>query len=145
MPDPAPLPTHPVIFFDGFCGLCDRFISWVLQQPTVEQFRFSPLQGETFSLIKSHFPDLEEVDSILLYLPKTDSSPARVLIYSDATLAILKRLSFPYSFLGKISCLFPRPVRNFVYKAIAARRLKIFGKRDSCRLPSTKERALFLE
>src|ERR1700722_5584985 len=42
---PADSP-HPVIFFDGVCGLCNRFVDFVLRQDPSGYFQFSPLQGE---------------------------------------------------------------------------------------------------
>src|SRR5262249_40586965 len=37
----------PVIFFDGVCGLCDRWVSFVLARDRRNEFLFATLQGET--------------------------------------------------------------------------------------------------
>jgi predicted DCC family thiol-disulfide oxidoreductase YuxK len=36
--------TH-VVFFDGVCGLCDRWVQFVLPRDRGARFRFAPLQG----------------------------------------------------------------------------------------------------
>jgi predicted DCC family thiol-disulfide oxidoreductase YuxK len=41
--------------------------------------------------------------------------------------------------------LVPRFIRDAVYDWVARNRYGWFGKRDSCRLPSSEERAVFLD
>lgn len=38
---------HPVIFFDGVCGLCNGFVDFALARDRRGVFRFATLQGET--------------------------------------------------------------------------------------------------
>src|SRR5207247_9951781 len=38
---------HPIIFFDGVCAMCNRFVDLILRADRREVFRFAPLQGET--------------------------------------------------------------------------------------------------
>ena len=38
---------QPVLFFDGVCGLCNKFIDFLLRRKNIKRLRFSPLQGET--------------------------------------------------------------------------------------------------
>src|SRR2546430_17318441 len=38
---------HPIIFFDGVCAMCNRFVDLVLRADRRDVFRFAPLQGET--------------------------------------------------------------------------------------------------
>ena len=42
----ADRPTN-VVFFDGVCGLCNRFVDFVLSRDRRAAIRFAPLQGET--------------------------------------------------------------------------------------------------
>src|SRR5688572_5247615 len=36
-----------IIFFDGYCGLCNGFVDFVIARDSKAVFRFAPLQGET--------------------------------------------------------------------------------------------------
>src|SRR4029453_979242 len=38
---------HPVVFFDGACGMCNRLVRWVMARDLATSLRFAPLQGET--------------------------------------------------------------------------------------------------
>ena len=38
---------HPILFFDGVCGLCNCFVDFLLIRDSQRLFRFAPLQGET--------------------------------------------------------------------------------------------------
>src|SRR5206468_5141070 len=49
---PAAPPTHdftahPVVFFDGVCGLCNASVDYILARDVAGVFRFAPLQGTT--------------------------------------------------------------------------------------------------
>jgi len=63
---------------------------------------------------------------------------------STAILMTLRRLGGFYGFLGAVGLMVPMPIRDSVYRFVAARRYRMFGKRDSCRLPTPDERELFL-
>src|SRR2546422_9892759 len=38
---------HPIIFFDGVCAMCNRFVDLILRADRRDVFRFAPLEGET--------------------------------------------------------------------------------------------------
>ncbi|MGD9856799.1 MAG: thiol-disulfide oxidoreductase DCC family protein, partial [Planctomycetaceae bacterium] len=38
---------HPIVFFDGVCGLCSRVVDFVMARDPQGVFRFAPLQGQT--------------------------------------------------------------------------------------------------
>ena len=39
--------SKPVLFFDGVCGLCNRFVDFVLKYDGDGRVLFAPLQGTT--------------------------------------------------------------------------------------------------
>src|SRR4026209_3041846 len=48
----GPVADHPIVFYDGDCGLCDRFVRWMLRRDRrARRYRFAPLQGETARLM----------------------------------------------------------------------------------------------
>ncbi len=133
----------PIIFFDGYCGLCDQFISRVLRDPGAAQFRFAPLQGDTFQTVLKELPSLAEIDSLIVIEGNPGSRTAHVR--SDASVFIGSRMKSGWlPTLSKVTRLFPRSLRDFGYRRVAKARYKVWGKRVTCRLPTPEERALFL-
>lgn len=133
----------PIIFFDGYCGLCDQFVSRVLRDPGASQFRFAPLQGVTFQNVLKELPALAAIDSLIVIEGSEGNRKAHVR--SDASVFIGSRMKSGWlPALSKVTRLFPRPLRDFGYRTIAGVRYRVWGKRDTCRLPSPEERALFL-
>ena len=130
-----------IIFFDGVCGLCNRTVDFVLSEDQARNFLFSPLQGETFRRIAQGHPEILNVDSLFVLRPVPKGE--ELLQRSDAFLYILDKLP-RFRWLARLGYVCPAPIRNFVYRLIAATRYPIWGRRDSCRLPSPEERTRFL-
>jgi predicted DCC family thiol-disulfide oxidoreductase YuxK len=130
-----------IIFFDGLCGLCNRTVDFVLRTDRERNFLFSPLQGETFQRIARGHPETKNVDSI--FVLRRSPEGEELLLRSDAILYILNKLP-RFRWLGRLGYICPAPIRNLLYRLIAANRYPIWGKRDSCRLPTTEEKTRFL-
>ena len=127
--------THPVLFFDGVCGLCNWFVDLLLKADNRDLFRFAPLQGETASRM----------------LGRQDGDPRSFLLLdqvkqyeqSDAVLLAVGRLGGAWR-LAALLFVFPRPLRDLVYRFVARNRYSWFGRRDVCRLPTPEEQDRFL-
>ena len=130
-----------IIFFDGICGLCNRTVDFVLREDREEKFLSSPLQGETFKRLTRSHPEALNADSIFVLRRGQDKEI--LLQRSDAFLHILENLP-RYRWLALIGKRFPKPTRDSLYRLIAATRYRIWGKLDSCRIPSPAEKAKFL-
>ena len=63
---------------------------------------------------------------------------------SDAVLNLLAGLGGLWRIAATLGLLFPRSIRNAVYSQVQKRRYNIFGKHDTCRIPTPAERARFL-
>jgi predicted DCC family thiol-disulfide oxidoreductase YuxK len=127
----------PVIFFDGVCGLCNRFIDFVIRRDTGAVFRFAPLQGET---ARDRLPDADvrEVNTMVL------CDEQGIFRKSTAAVRILSRLGGVWRVIGGALRLMPRPLRDAGYSLVARYRYAIFGKKETCRIPTAAERARFL-
>jgi len=134
------LTRYPVIFFDGYCGLCDRFISRVIAHPRAGRLRFAPQQGQTFAALVEEGIVAKGLDSIVVF----DPVGGIIFTRSDATIFILSQLGGLDGVLAGLLRWCPRMVRDGGYRLIAACRFMFFGRRDTCRLPSPEERTLFL-
>jgi predicted DCC family thiol-disulfide oxidoreductase YuxK len=130
-----------ILFFDGVCGLCNKTVDFVLQADRNRVFLYSPLQGQTFRQIGRGHPEIANLDSIVVL--SHESGAEELLQRSDAILFILQHLP-GYRWLARFGRLVPRPVRDSMYRLVAVTRYRIWGKRDSCRLPSQDEITRFL-
>ena len=131
-----PHPTHPIVFFDGLCGLCNRSVDLLLRWDTKGVLRFAPLQGETARRLLPA-PQVRDLDSLVLV-------DARGMhLRSTAALRALEHLGGAWRGAALLRWV-PGVVRDAVYGWVARHRYRWFGKKESCRLPSPAERERFL-
>ena len=128
----------PIIFFDGVCGMCNRFVNIVIKADKKQVFRYAPLQGET---AKAMLPPLgdDPREWSMLYVDERG-----MYDQSDASLEVYRRLGGFWRVLSWAQIV-PSYLRTPVYRFIARHRYKVMGKKDVCRIPSEEERALFLD
>lgn len=126
-----------MIFFDGVCGGCNRFVDFVIRTDSRREIFFSPVQGETaaeFFLYQNEPPREWKI----AYLDENGIHEG-----ADAVLLVLKRLGGFWK-LPAFLIYVPRPVKDYFYGIVSRNRYSIFGKRDTCRVPSPEERDRFL-
>jgi len=129
--------THPVLFFDGVCGLCNYYVDFVMQRDPQGKFRFAPLQGEAAAEVLSE-ADRQNLKSLVLL------KNGRQYRRTAAVVRILWELSFLWQIAGTLLWLIPGPLRNLGYNTVAKFRYSMFGKKETCRMPSPEERSRFL-
>lgn len=127
----------PIIFFDGVCGLCNRAVDFLIRRDKNRLFRFAPLQGKTASIV---------LPSALLDQPETIVCKNGDVLYykSNAILHILIQIGGGWK-LAVLLYVIPKFIRDLCYDMVAHNRYKVFGKKESCRLPSPEEREVFLD
>lgn len=128
---------RPIIFFDGVCALCNGFVDLMLRVDRKKVFLFAPIQGETARELLPPFGEDPEEWS-MVYLDERG-----IHDQSDASLEVYRRLGGFWTPLGWLRFV-PRFVRNPIYRVIARNRYRLFGKRETCRIPTSAERARFL-
>ena len=130
--------ARPIIFYDDVCVMCNGFVNLILRIDRRRQFYFAPLGGETSRKV---LPPLSDDPSqwSMVYVDEVG-----IHDQSDASLEVYRRIGGLWGFLS-LARLFPRWVRNPVYRVIARNRYRWFGKRDTCRLPSAEEKEQFLD
>ena len=127
----------PVVFYDGECGLCDRFVRRLLRADKGRRLRFATLQGETAREVVG--------------APQGDSANWSVKLLDEDGLherstAALRALAHAGGVwkLAKAFLLVPRAIRDAVYRFVATNRFRWFGRVDTCMLPSPALRERFL-
>jgi len=133
-PEPA---DRPVVFFDGVCGLCNATVDFFLKRDRRGQFLFAPLQGET-AQERLDARDTEDLGTVVL------RENGKTYRRSSAVTRMLWKLGGAWGVVGAFLWLIPWPIRDLGYKLIAAFRYRLFGKKDSCRMPTPEERSRFL-
>lgn len=124
-----------IIFFDGYCGLCDRFITEIFLRDKKHHFYFAPLQGPTASRT---FNTPVPGDSVIYWKEE------KALTKSQAVLEILQDLGGFYSLFG-VWRVVPVFLRDLIYDFIASHRYGWFGQSNTCRRPNEQEKIYFLD
>lgn len=130
-------PQKPVIFFDGVCGLCNWFVDWTMARDPNAKFLFSPLQGTTAERLLTEADRLDLASVVVL-------TPRGLLRRSSAVVFVMKELGGKWSALGTLLWVIPSPLRDFGYALVAKLRYRLFGTKETCRIPSPTERKRFL-
>ena len=130
-----------IVFYDGYCVLCSISVYFILYRDHRAKFRFASLQSD-FSkriLTKSGYPitHIQNLNNVVYLRNEV------LKIKSDAVLFILWDIGGIYR-ISFLVYLLPRVVRDFAYDRIAKLRYRIFGKRDTCRVPTPQEISRFL-
>lgn len=118
--------NNPIIFFDGNCNLCNRFIRLLLKLDKNKVFRFISLKSESAAQIpalKNYL--IPPYQTVILYKDN------RVITRSDAVIEIINLLNYPWKFFRIIKFL-PKKMRDWFYELVSQNRYKIFGRSESC-------------
>ncbi|MCO5052562.1 MAG: DCC1-like thiol-disulfide oxidoreductase family protein [Verrucomicrobiae bacterium] len=128
-----------IVFYDGVCGLCQRWVRFLLQRDKAQTLRFAPLQGETAKARTDLPTELRTVVFIL----RPGTPDEQIFTRSEAALRLLEHLGGIWRVVSWLRII-PRGVRDGIYDFIARRRYRWFGKDESCPLPPTEWQARFL-
>ena len=124
----------PVLLFDGVCNFCNDTVNFLIKHDKRSLIRFTPLQSEAGqSLLNSFDYDGEQLSTLVVI------ADGNLYTRSDAALQLCKYLGGGWHLL-RVFRLVPRPLRNAVYDWIARNRYRWFGKKETCRMPTEKER-----
>lgn len=126
----------PIIFYDGVCGLCNRFVRWAIARDPSAKLKLAPLQGSTAGQLLGPIPS--PPDSIILW------NHGQAWRESSAALKILTYLKFPWPIFS-VFRLVPPLIRNPIYRWVARNRYRWFGKSEVCELPPAEIRERFLD
>lgn len=123
------------MLFDGTCAFCEGAVVFIAKRDPRRYFRFGASQSpESGALLARYGIARDRATSIVLI------EGDRAYCYSTASLRIAARLSFPWS-LWRLCLLVPRPLRDAVYRAVAAIRHRLAGRSNACNIPPPEIRA----
>ena len=127
-----------IIFYDGLCAMCNRFIRILITLDKKEKFLLAPLQGKNGKILQNKFSkELKGIDSVIFY-------NKQVYTKSSAVINILSELGGIYK-LAYIFNIIPSFISDSIYDYIARNRFQWFGKLDKCPIPEKKNISRFLD
>ena len=130
--------AHGTLFYDGECGLCDRFVQFVLRRDRREYFQFATLQSEDG---RSQVAKMDPSDMDLQTMVLVEAG--RPYTRSTAALRICRRLAAPWPLMYGFMAI-PKPLRDGVYSFVAARRKRWFKPPEACPVLPPELRRRFL-
>jgi predicted DCC family thiol-disulfide oxidoreductase YuxK len=136
-----------LVIFDGHCGLCNRSVRWCLRRDRGDRMRFVASESpKVAALLARH--GIEGAGAIvpdsMVVVRDAGGADERSLVRSEATLALLSELPRPWPLVAAVARWVPRAVRDAAYRLIARWRFRIWGRLESCPLPTAEERGRFL-
>jgi predicted DCC family thiol-disulfide oxidoreductase YuxK len=129
-----------IVLFDGVCNLCNASVQFIIDRDPAQRFRFAPLQSDfAKELLRERGVTVPEGDPDTIILVEGE----RVHVRSGAALRIARHLSGAWKLLA-VFLVVPWFLRDLGYLIVAKLRYRLFGKSDTCRVPTPELRARFL-
>ena len=185
---------HPILLYDGVCGLCNRMVQFILRRDAAGVFRFASLQSSLAGqILARHGADAAELDTVYVVV-NYGLVDEEILSRSDAVLFMLRHLGaaeLRSAHPGSFDCaqdglrpgsthtearpgpteakatadstgvlkpgltrwriaawllqVLPRRLRDFGYRVVARNRYRVFGRYDTCPMPTDQTRSRFLD
>jgi predicted DCC family thiol-disulfide oxidoreductase YuxK len=130
--------ARAILLFDGECNVCDRTVRFVAPRDPKGRIAFAALQSPTGRrLLERAGLVPHRMDTVVLL--EGDA----VHLRSSAVLRVVRKLSGGWPLLYAL-WIIPRPLRDWLYDAFAARRYDWFGRREECLLSSPELASRFL-
>jgi predicted DCC family thiol-disulfide oxidoreductase YuxK len=132
-----------LLLYDGVCALCNGAVVFLMKRDTLDRLRYAPLQSSLGREVLARFGIRTFPDGVVLVTGALTASE-RIYQRSEAVVAALEFLGSPWPAAGRILSLIPRNLRDWGYGIIARLRYRIFGRYDTCPLPSAEQRGRLL-
>jgi predicted DCC family thiol-disulfide oxidoreductase YuxK len=136
---------HPIILYDGTCGICYRLNQFVLRHDPGGIFLFATLQSSFAKpILARHGATPNELDTVYIVFHYNQHNEI-LSTRSYAFAAVLKQLGGVWWFTGCMLGRVPKPVRDRVYRFVVRHRARLFGSPTSP-LPSVvQDHSRFLD
>lgn len=129
----------PVVVFDGECALCHGAVLWIIRRDRRGLFRFASSQSPVgCELLAKAAAGPPGPGSVVLI------DERGVHVESAAVLRIAMLLGWPWRAVGAAGWL-PRGWLDGLYRFVARNRVRWFGRRDACIMPTPEVAARLLD
>jgi len=130
-----------IVLFDGVCNLCSHAVQFIIRHDKAQHFQFAPQQSEVGQrLLAQHglIASQALAESVVVI------EGEKVWLASEAVFYILYRLGGVWRLLAVLRFL-PKGLRDRLYRWVAHNRYRIFGRRESCLVPTPELKQRFLD
>ena len=118
-----------IVLFDGTCGFCEGSVRFIARRDPGGYFRFAPSQWpQAQAALAARGLTREAARSLVLV--EGDA----VYLRSTAALRIAAHLTAPWRW-ARVLIVVPRPIRDGVYRVVAAIRHRLAARSTACDLP----------
>jgi predicted DCC family thiol-disulfide oxidoreductase YuxK len=136
-----------LVIYDGYCGLCNASIHWLLRRDRDDRLRFAPSNNPALAPLLAAYPvapDSSGAPGSVLVVRLPFSAHPQVFVRSRAILAALRVLPFPWPAVAILLGLVPALLADPVYRLIARWRYRFWGRLEICPLPTPDQQSHFL-
>lgn len=128
-----------ILFYDGVCSFCDFMVQFILKFDSNKRFMFCALQSESGEkILQDHGYQQIELDTLVIL------HDGKIYTESTAVLTTLKILGGIWT-LFLVFKIIPTTIRDGAYRMFARNRYRLFGKKETCRIPSKEQREQFID
>lgn len=120
-----------IILYDGECNYCDAIVQFLIRADKKDVFKFAHISSRTGSELLKKFGIDPILHDSFIYVKANE-----YYMYSDGAGQVLLQLGGAYAVMGKILLTIPLTIRDAIYKWVARNRYKLFGRKQSCDIPS---------
>lgn len=157
------LESKSIILFDGVCNLCNTTVDFLMRRDGQDRLRFAALQSEAAQIMlrsvgveagglgdPSLFKSENPPQATGGYGPQNEWTTViliqgnKVHVRSAAIFRALQELGFFWRMIGFLGLCLPAFMRDGLYRCVSRWRYTVFGRRETCRIPSPEERKKFL-
>jgi predicted DCC family thiol-disulfide oxidoreductase YuxK len=126
------------LLFDGVCNLCNGWVRFVIARDPAARLRLAAVQSPAGQAILAACGlSTEDFDTMVFV------EDGKAYLKSAAFLRAVRYLSFPWPWLAA-GLAVPRPLRDWLYDRVASNRYRLFGRQESCMMPTPEIRSRFL-
>tara|TARA_B100000886_G_scaffold335596_1_gene292924 strand:+ start:1200 stop:1619 length:420 start_codon:yes stop_codon:yes gene_type:complete len=119
-----------IIFYDGYCVVCSRFIRFLISIDKKKRYSFANISSKiSDKILRDRIKEEDIGKFIVLY------SGDKIHKKSDAVIKIFTGFGGLFRIFN-VLLIFPRILRDLFYDLFANYRYRLFGKYDKCHVPS---------
>ncbi len=133
------LKNKNLIVFDGECVLCSGFFKFMTKVDKQKLFSFATAQSDLGEALYTKY-NLKEAD----YDTNLVFINGKLYERFHGFFACMRLIGGPYKIIAILEYL-PNRVLNYIYYKIARNRYSLFGKRETCLVPTVDLKSRFID
>jgi predicted DCC family thiol-disulfide oxidoreductase YuxK len=120
---------HGIVLFDGTCAFCERSVRFIATRDPAAYFRYGASQTPAAAALLARYGTSRGAARSLILIEDD-----QVYLRSTAVLRIARRMTAPWHWAGVLLAV-PVPIRDGVYRIVAAIRHRLAGSSNACEVP----------